>query len=134
DGNPLDYTVTSGPAHGSLSGTAPDLSYTPDPGHIGPDSFSFTANDGQLTSNTATITVTTTSETVVARINTGGPELTIDGVTWSHDQFFSGGATYRNLNIPDIFGTAIDELYRTERSASTDLGSIIYNVPVPASG
>src|SRR5206468_1431808 len=29
DGNTLTYRVVTGPAHGSLSGTAPNLTYTP---------------------------------------------------------------------------------------------------------
>jgi len=35
------YTVTANPAHGSLSGTAPNLTYTPAAGYSGPDSFQF---------------------------------------------------------------------------------------------
>ena len=58
DGDALTYTVVSGPAHGSLSGIAPNLTYTPALGYTGPDSFSFTANDGQATSAPATVTIT----------------------------------------------------------------------------
>ena len=58
DGDALTYTVASGPAHGSLLGIAPNLTYTPAMGYTGPDSFSFTANDGQATSAPATVTIT----------------------------------------------------------------------------
>jgi len=37
---PLTYSVISGPSYGTLSGTAPNLTYTPDAGYTGPDSFS----------------------------------------------------------------------------------------------
>ena len=43
---PLAFTITQQPAHGTLSGTAPDLVYTPDANYNGPDSFWFKVNDG----------------------------------------------------------------------------------------
>ncbi len=58
DGDGLSFAVSSGPLHGSLSGTAPDLTYTPDAGYEGVDSFSFTVNDGLATSASATVTIT----------------------------------------------------------------------------
>ena len=53
----LTYTVGN-PLHGVLTGTAPNLTYTPTAGYVGPDSFTFSVNDGQATSNTATVTIT----------------------------------------------------------------------------
>ena len=47
DGDALSYQVTSLPAHGSISGVAPDLTYTPEPGFSGADSFSFMVSDGK---------------------------------------------------------------------------------------
>lgn len=58
DGDALTYAVVSGPAHGSLSGTAPNLTYSPALGYSGPDSFSFAANDGQATSAAASVAIT----------------------------------------------------------------------------
>ncbi|MCK6470111.1 MAG: tandem-95 repeat protein [Planctomycetes bacterium] len=52
---PLTYSVVVPPAHGTLSGTAPNLIYTPSAGYMGLDSFTFKANDGFLDSNLATI-------------------------------------------------------------------------------
>ena len=60
DGDALAYTVVSGPSHGSLSGTAPNLTYTPAAGYSGSDSFTFKANDGKVDSNTATVSITVT--------------------------------------------------------------------------
>ncbi|TGO06704.1 Fibronectin type III domain protein [Serinibacter arcticus] len=68
------------------------------------------------------------------RINAGGPALTLGGVTWQADAFFSGGKTYANNAITDILGTTNDALYRTERSATTGPGTFSYNVPVSSSG
>ncbi|MBI5576766.1 MAG: cadherin-like domain-containing protein [Deltaproteobacteria bacterium] len=63
DGNPLTYALVagSGPANGTLSGAAPNLSYTPNANYFGPDSFRFTVNDGQSTSNEATVSITVNS-------------------------------------------------------------------------
>ncbi len=60
DGDPLSFAVGSGPSHGTLSGTAPNLTYTPNTGYVGGDSFTFTANDGLLDSSTATVTIDVT--------------------------------------------------------------------------
>ncbi|PYR59927.1 MAG: hypothetical protein DMF91_13540 [Acidobacteria bacterium] len=58
EGSPLTYAIVTAPAHGTLSGTAPNLTYTPAPAYNGADSFTFTANDGQATSNVATVFIT----------------------------------------------------------------------------
>ncbi|MDC0710796.1 kelch repeat-containing protein [Stigmatella sp. ncwal1] len=46
DGDVLAYTVVTPPRNGTLSGTAPGLLYTPRPGFVGTDSFTFKASDG----------------------------------------------------------------------------------------
>ena len=55
EGDPVTFAVTAGPAHGTLSGTAPALTYAPAPGFTGDDSFTFVASDGALTSQAAEI-------------------------------------------------------------------------------
>ena len=61
DGDPLTYSVATNPAHGTLSGTTPNLTYTPAAGYSGPDTFTFVANDGQATSAPATVSITMTA-------------------------------------------------------------------------
>jgi hypothetical protein len=58
DGDTLTYTVESQPANGTLSGTAPNLTYTPDAGFTGTDTFTYSASDGENISNIATVTIT----------------------------------------------------------------------------
>ena len=58
DGDALTYTIVNPPQHGALSGTAPNLTYTPALNYNGADSFSFKANDGNADSNTATVNLT----------------------------------------------------------------------------
>ena len=58
DGNPLTYRVTSNPIHGTLNGTAPNLTYMPNTGYSGSDTVGYVSNDGSLDSNQATVTIT----------------------------------------------------------------------------
>ncbi|RIQ16676.1 choice-of-anchor L domain-containing protein, partial [Jiangella rhizosphaerae] len=57
DGDELGYEVVSEPEHGTLSGEAPDLTYTPAEGYVGEDAFTFTVSDGTAVSEPATVTV-----------------------------------------------------------------------------
>ncbi len=58
DGDALSYTIVSDPASGTLTGTAPYLTYTPAPGFTGVGSFAFSVNDGQADSNLAVVSIT----------------------------------------------------------------------------
>ncbi len=56
DGDSLTYSLVTNPSHGTLSGSGANWNYTPnDSNYVGPDSFAFTASDGSLTSNVATV-------------------------------------------------------------------------------
>jgi hypothetical protein len=58
DGDKLTYIIASLPSHGSLSGNAPNLTYTPNADYSGQDSFTFKAYDGSAYSNEAVVTLT----------------------------------------------------------------------------
>jgi hypothetical protein len=58
DGNPLTFTVGTA-AHGTITGTPPNVTYTPAQNYSGPDSFTFTASDGKL-SDQGTVSITVT--------------------------------------------------------------------------
>jgi large repetitive protein len=58
DGDPLTFALGTMPAHGTLSGSAPDLLYTPEADFNGTDSFTFWVSDGELTSSPATVSIT----------------------------------------------------------------------------
>ncbi|MDP3790194.1 MAG: Ig-like domain-containing protein, partial [Candidatus Omnitrophota bacterium] len=57
DGDTLTYTILAGPLHGTLSGTAPNLIYTPAMNYNGLDSFTFKVSDGNADSNIAIISI-----------------------------------------------------------------------------
>jgi uncharacterized protein YxeA len=59
--NPLTYSIVTQPSHGTLMPSTPGgpaRTYTPEPGYVGPDFFTFKANDGFLDSNIATVSLT----------------------------------------------------------------------------
>ncbi len=62
----LTFKVKTQPSHGTLTGTAPNLKYTPTADYNGTDSFTFTVNDATVDSASATVTITVTD---VAEIN-----------------------------------------------------------------
>ena len=62
EGSSLTYAVASNPTKGTLSGTAPNLTFTPTANTTGNDSFTFTVNDGTVSSSAATVSITITAQ------------------------------------------------------------------------
>ncbi len=57
DNDALTYSIVASPTKGTLTGAAPNLTYTPNANANGSDSFTFRAHDGQAYSNIATISI-----------------------------------------------------------------------------
>lgn len=57
EGDELTFSISGGPEHGTLSGTAPELVYQPAPGYSGSDSFEFAAYDGEDYSEPAAVEI-----------------------------------------------------------------------------
>lgn len=96
EGDHLSYSVVGGPSHGVLSGTEPDLTYTPDLDYNGPDSFTYTANDGTADSNEAMVDIT------VRAVN-DAPVLTAIGSKTINELSpltFTASATDADLDTP----------------------------------
>jgi len=61
-GAPLTAALVSNVSYGTLTlNTDGSFEYAPDSGYVGPDTFTYAANDGGLNSNVATVTITVTS-------------------------------------------------------------------------
>lgn len=60
DGDALTYTIASGPVRGSVSGTPPNLIYTPAANATGSDQVTFKVGDGLVDSGFATVHITIT--------------------------------------------------------------------------
>lgn len=101
----LTFTILSQPTHGTLSGTAPNLTYTPDSGYIGDDIFTYKVNDGRIDSLSATISISVLevvasnvalNKVVSALTNTvtGDPQNITDGDpdnVWYSFEYQDGG-------------------------------------------
>ncbi len=95
DGDPLSYTVTVSPTFGSLSGTAPSLTYTPQPDYHGSDSFSFVVNDGRVDSPPALVDIT------VLPVNDAPVAIPQTLSTWKN------GSLALTLEATDVDGDAL---------------------------
>ncbi|WP_376792823.1 PKD domain-containing protein, partial [Thermoflexus sp.] len=80
DGNPLTATLVAGPSYGSLT-LNPNGSfiYTPNPNFNGTDAFTYSASDGQATSNIATVTITVQPVNDPPTADAGGPYTAPEG-------------------------------------------------------
>jgi len=90
DGDTLSFAVATQPSHGSLTGTEPNLTYTPSAGFSGIDNFTYNANDGTVTSSNATVTINVQSVSNNGLPSNLANNLTIDGnlVDWASFQSF----------------------------------------------
>ncbi|MEZ4659058.1 MAG: Ig-like domain-containing protein [Caldilineaceae bacterium] len=57
DNDALTYAIASNPSNGALSGTPPNMTYTPQAGFSGSDSFTFRVHDGTVDSDAAVVTI-----------------------------------------------------------------------------
>ncbi len=57
NGGTLTYTIVDSPLGGVLDGAVPNMTYTPNVGFTGSDSFTFWVNDGSYDSNVATVSI-----------------------------------------------------------------------------
>ena len=62
----LTFSAVSEPAHGTLSGAAPEVIYTSEEGYLGTDTFDFVYSDGSATSFVSTVTVNVVEKELVA--------------------------------------------------------------------
>lgn len=155
EGDPLTFAVQSGPSHGVLSGTAPDLTYTPAADYNGPDSFSFVANDGHANSAPATVSITvtpvndapvagpqtvTTEQDVSLAITLTGTDVDGDALAFAVQQGPSHGAlsgTAPNLTYTpaagyvgsDSFAFTVDDGSVTSAPATVDITVTPVNHP-----
>ena len=60
EADPVTSVVITGPSHGTLSGSAPNLTYAPAKNYFGADSFTFKASDGSGDSGPASISINVT--------------------------------------------------------------------------
>ncbi len=81
DNDPLAYTILAQPAHGTISGTPPGVTYMPSDQYFGRDSFTFKVNDGKAESNIATVSISVSQVIGISVIATvaGNGEISYGG-------------------------------------------------------
>jgi PKD repeat protein len=75
----LSFSIVSAPSHGVLSGTAPHLTYTPEPDFNGPDLFTFSVSNGTTDSEIASVFITVNPVNDPPVANAGGPFAANEG-------------------------------------------------------
>ncbi len=101
----LTFEIISPPAKGDLTGTPPDVTYTPDLDFFGPDSFTFKANDGESDSNIATVSIEVGLVNGPPVADAGGPYIGVEGTTFTLD---ASASTDPDLQTGDSISFAWD--------------------------
>ena len=65
DGSPLTYALATQPQSGTLTGTAPMMSYRSATHYTGLDTFTYTVSDGSVTTAPATVTIAVVDGTIL---------------------------------------------------------------------
>ena len=130
DAGRLNYSLVLQPASGIVSGTAPQFTYTPNPGFVGNDSFSFKANDGFADSNEATVSATIT--TAVESLPAPWANLDIGTPLASGSAQFAGGIFFVKGGGDDIWqgvtpDIKVDQFHYVNQPFSGD-GEIVARV------
>jgi len=120
DADALTYSIVAAPSNGTLGAVDADkVTYTPNAGFTGTDTFTFKANDGTDDSNTATVTVTVTGNVV------------IDGTTADFDAAIAGSAAGDVISIAAGTYSPVSTITLKEGQSLVGAGSgdVIINRP-----
>ena len=90
----VTYSIVTQPAHGTLSGSGQNVTYTPAPGYTGPDHFTFRTADALTTSEPATVGI------VVGNAGTG-----LLGEYFNNSDFSSPVLTRTDAQVNFDWGT-----------------------------
>lgn len=103
-GSSVSFEIVGLPVHGTLSGTAPNVTYAPADNFNGSDSFSFRAREGNLISNIATVSITVGPVNDSPRFSSGPDQQATDE---SGTQRIDSWATAISTGPPDEAGQAL---------------------------
>ncbi len=123
DGDRLVVQSAAQPAHGAVAVNGTDVTYTPDPGFHGPDSFNYTVSDGSGGTAAATVTIT------VATVN-GPPEAKDDGATTTEGSPVTI-PILGNDSDPDGDGLGVESVTQPAHGAVVPSGASVVYTPSP---
>ncbi len=127
DDSPLTF-AHGNPSNGVLTGTAPDLVYTPNAGFLGADGFTFTVNDGEFESAPAIVSITVTP--VYGLISSLNPPI-LANERFLHQIMIANPGAVANVSVtglPD--GLTFDPDTLTIRGMVTAEGAYSANITV----
>jgi outer membrane autotransporter protein len=129
-GTPTSVAVGTAPTHGTAIAAGTSITYQPDAGYAGPDSFTYTATNAVGTSAPATVTITVGNPTIT--VTASGPLTAQVGTAYTQTFTWSGGASpytgFAVSGLPaglSITGTTADSM--TVSGTPTSNGSFALN-------
>ena len=142
----LSSTVTTNPSHGVLTGTAPNLFYTPTAGFTGSDSFSFTVTDANATTPaSAAVAVTITIAAPVSStpilnslkpavviVGSTGTVLTVNGTGFTSSSTVLWNGTSRTTTY--VSPTQLTATVMTSDISTSGVASITVSTPGTSGG
>ena len=79
ESDPITFNIATNPSFGSLSGTPPSVTYSPDQDFYGTDTFNFTVTDDHNGQSTATVTINVLSVNDAPAVDAGPNKTVIEG-------------------------------------------------------
>gem|GEM_PF-3937282 len=116
DNDTLRFEIVQEPAHGTLSGTMPTLTYTPAKNYNGSDSFTYIARDAEGSSGEATVSITVNSVNDIPVAEAGDDIVAAEGTEVS----LSASGSY------DIDGTIASYEWKEGTTLISDSRDFIY--------
>lgn len=108
DGDSLTFTVVSSPTHGALSGTPPNLIYTPSPDFHGQDVLTFRVSDGQAEPAEAAVSITVNSVNDSPYL--ASPLTPQTGIYGSEFRLMIPAGTFLDVDVGQLLSYAADGL------------------------
>lgn len=136
DSNALSIASIGSPSHGSASIVANHISYVPNSGYIGSDSFAYTISDGQWWSASASVTITISDITVPIATLNGSNSITINRndsfvdpwASWTDNVDGAGSLSIANTGSVDTSTVGSYTLSYRYTDSSNNTSSIVTRV------
>ena len=152
-GDTLTFQILTQPTRGALSGTLPNITYTPGPNFNGTDSFTFRVRDGLLDSPAATVSIdiapvndapVAVSDSVVTGVETNivANDTDIDSTTLAIQSVANGSFGTVAINSPTTVtytpgaGFSLSDTFTyvvTDGSGGTATGTVTVRLGAPVS-
>ncbi len=98
DASALTYTIIASPSHGTLSGSPPNVTYTPASNYVGPDSFVFKANNGTWDSDPGVVSIevqdAATGLVAYWKLDEGSGTSALDSSGWNRTGTLTNGPSW----------------------------------------